>query len=239
MPTFQEAAPGTVAAEVSPVMKKAIVAALPFLAVLVGGPTSSQASDHADGVKTGIDIAADITDLFTFTSPQNPDKLVVVMNVHGFAFARSRFSNAVDYTFRIRPIDDAKTLAPSSDARREQTVTCSFTGGLLLIDPLQHATCKANFGSSSETVTFDTRSSQFAAGGSGERNGVRVFAGVRSDTWFLDLGKTVKFVKGEKVAPGAGKNGLQGTNVLSIVVELDKKRLAGPLLAVTAQTVRR
>ena len=56
---------------------------------------------------------------FAFTSPQNPDKLVLIMNVHAFAFSSSRFSNAVDYKFRIRPIDDAKTLAPSTDARRE------------------------------------------------------------------------------------------------------------------------
>ena len=32
-------------------------------------------------------------------------------------------------------------------------------------------------------------------------------------------------------------NGLQGQNVLSIVVEIDKARLGGPMLAVTAQTV--
>jgi len=220
-------------------MKKALLFAVPFLAVLVGAPTPSEASDHVDGLKTGTDIAADLTDLFTFTSPQNPDKLVLIMNVHGLAFSRSRFSNAVDYKFRIRPIDDAKTLTPNADPNKEQSIVCSFSGGLLLIDPRQHATCKFNLGTSSETVTFDTRTQDFQAGGSGEQNGIKVFAGVRSDPWFLDLGKTVKWVKGQPVDKAAGTNGLHGQNVLSIAVELDKKRLSGPLLAITAQTVRK
>jgi hypothetical protein len=206
---------------------------------LAGAPTPSLASDHIDGVKTGLDVAADITDLFTFTSPADSNKLVLIMNVHTLAFSRSRFSNAVDYTFRIRPIDDSKTLTPSTDVKREQTVTCSFTGGLLIVDPSQTATCKVSFGSSTETVTFNTRMQPFAAGGSGQSNGVRVFAGVRSDSWFLDLGKTVKYVEGKTVPNSQGVNGLQGQNILSIVVELDKSRLNGPLLAVTAQTVRK
>lgn len=220
-------------------MKKALLFGLPFLAVLVGAPTTSLASDHIDGLKTAADIAADLTDLFTFTSPGDPNKLVLVMNVHGLAFSRSRFSNAVDYKFRIRPIDDPKTLTPSADPKREQTIVCSFGGGLLLIDARQHATCKINLGATTETVTFDTRSPQFSAGGSGEQNGIKVFAGVRSDPWFLDLGKTIKFNKGQAVEKSAGSNGLHGQNVLSIVVELDKTKLSAPLLAITAQTVRK
>jgi hypothetical protein len=38
---------------------------------------------------------------------------------------------------------------------------------------------------------------------------------------------------------GPGVNGLYGQNILSIVVEVDKNRLPGPVLAVTAQTVRK
>ena len=101
-------------------MKKVVAFALPLLAVLLGAPTPSQASDHADGLKTTLDLAADLTDLFTFTSPKNPDKLVMIMNVHGLANSTSRFSNAVDYKFRIRPIDDAKTLVPSADPAKER-----------------------------------------------------------------------------------------------------------------------
>src|SRR4051812_3224002 len=124
------------------VMKKVLATAVPLLALMLASESPSQASDHVDGLKTAIDISADVTDMFSFTAPDDPNKLVLIMNVHGFALSRSRFSNAVDYKFRIRPIDDAKTLTPSTDARREQTITCSFTGGLLIIEPKQKATCK-------------------------------------------------------------------------------------------------
>ncbi|MDB4945065.1 MAG: putative secreted protein [Labilithrix sp.] len=218
---------------------RALLAALPVLAALVASPRASEASDHVDGLATGIDIAADITDLFTFTSPERPDKLVLIMNVHQLALGRSRFSNAVDYTVRIRPIDDAATLAPSTDARREQRITCSFTGGMLLVDPRQHATCKLQLAGGSESIAFDTRTPDFEAGGMAEQNGTRVFAGVRSDPWFLDLKKILSANGGKKISPEGGKNGLSGWNVLSIVVEVDKSKLAGPLLAITAQTVRK
>ena len=217
-------------------MKKGLLA-LSLVAAAVALPTPSHASDHIDGLKTALDNAADLTDVFTFTSPRDPSKLVLIMDVHGIAFSGSKFSNAVDYKFRIRPIDNAQTLAPSADPRKEQTVVCSFTGWLLI--PNQRATCKFNFGNATETISFDTRSPNFKAGGSGEQNGIKVFAGVRSDPWFLDLAKTLKFNASQPVPAGPGVNGLHGQNVLSIVVEVDKQRLAGPLLAVTAQTVRR
>src|SRR5438045_2937895 len=94
-----------------PSMRKRIFALAAVAATFAGSTvtTSSEASDHVDGVKTGLDLAADITDVYTFTSPQNANKLVLVMNVHGLAFSQSRFSNAVDYKFRIRPIESAET----------------------------------------------------------------------------------------------------------------------------------
>ncbi len=221
-------------------MKNAFVLGLAALAVVLGAEAPSHASDHADGLTTTLDRAADLTDIYTFTSPEDDSKLVLVMNVTPFASTRSRFSNAVDYVFRIRPIDDAKTLKPTADASREQKIVCSFAGGMPVIEPKQRATCAFHLGgASSESVQFDTRSSSFGAGGSVAKNGVRVFAGVRSDSWFLDLGKTVKFISGTNVAKSSGVNGLHGQNVLSIVVEIDKARLAGPLLAVAAQTVRK
>src|SRR5262249_16352576 len=151
------------------------------------------------------------------------------------AFSGSRFSNAVDYKLRIRPIDDPQTLAPSSDPSREESVLCSFAGGSIF-DFNQTATCKLKLADRSETVSFETRTKAYRAGGAGEKNGIRIFGGVRSDPWFLDLARTLKFNAGLPVAQTAGINGLYGQNVLSIVVEVPKKRLAGPLLAVTAQT---
>jgi hypothetical protein len=209
------------------------------MAALVLVSSAGMASDHVDGLKTAIDNAADLTDLYTFVSPKDSTKLVLVLNVHGTASRSSRFSNAVDYKFRIRPVDPA-TLLPVGGAKAEKSVTCAFSGGIPFVDANQHATCVLDFGATKETVTFDTRSDKFTAGGSGQHGSTKVFAGVRSDSWFLDGAKTIKYVfTNDPVPPEPGKNLLQGQNVLSIVVEADKARFGGPLLAVTAQTVRR
>jgi hypothetical protein len=218
--------------------KRGLSFALPFLAVVLAGPTTSRASDHIDGLKTAADNAADLTDVFAFTSPKDPSKLVLIMNVHGIAFSGSRFSNAVDYKFRVRPVDP-QTLAPTQDPAKEKVISCSFSGGLPLIDANQHATCTLNFGSGSETIQFDTRGAGFKAGGSTDQNGVRMFAGVRSDPWFLDLARTLKFNASLPVDRTPGVNGLHGQNVLTIAVELDKQRFGSTMLAVTAQTVRK
>jgi hypothetical protein len=220
--------------------KRGLALGLAVSAALALEPRASHASDHIDGVKTALDNSADLTDLYTFTSPTDPDKLVLVMNVHGLAFSGSRFSNAVDYKFRIRPIDDARTLTPSRDPAREQRIVCQFRGSLFRIDGKQRATCAFELlGGLTESISFDTRSSSYRAGGEATRGDLRVFAGVRSDTWFLDLAKTLKYNAGVRVSNTPGINGLYGQNVLSIVVELDKRRLGGPLLAITAQTVRK
>jgi hypothetical protein len=214
---------------------KTIAAALALAAGLLGSSTS-EASDHIDGLKTSVDQAADLTDLFAFTSPQDPSKLVLIMNAHTLALKETRFSNAVDYKFRIRPID-ARTNAPTTDASKERSIVCTFSGGLPLVDAKQRGTCTFHLDDGDETIAFDTRSSQYSAGGEGAKNGIRVFAGVRSDPWFLDLAKTLKLNAGLKFG-GPGTNGLNGQNILSIVVEVDKSRLPA-LLAVVAQTVRK
>jgi hypothetical protein len=215
------------------------LAQVALCAAVAAIPSGAQASDHADGLKTALDKAADITDLFVFTSPTDAGKLVLIMNVHPVAFSAAQFSDAVDYKFRIRPIENSKTLAPSSDASKEQSIVCSFGGGLPLVEPKQKATCAFNLLGGTETISFDTRGPDHKAGGAGQSSTTRVFAGVRSDPWFADIVKVVKYEKGTLPPNGPGLNGLYGWNVLSIVVEVDKSRLPGPLLAVTAQTVRK
>jgi hypothetical protein len=227
---------GTLAAE-SRGMKLRTLSLACILAL--GLATESRASDHIDGVKTSIDNSADLTDVFVFTSPDDANKLVLIMNVHTLAFRESRFSNAVDYRFRIRPIEDGNSFAPSKDPAKERTIVCNFSGGLPLVDAKQRATCTLDLLSGKRTVSFDTRSDAYRAGGEGQGGGARIFAGVRSDPWFLDLAKTLKYNAGQRLPNGSGLNGLWQQNVLSIVVEVDKAELPGPLLAVSAQTVRK
>jgi hypothetical protein len=200
--------------------------------------SAARASDHIDGTVTAIDYAADLTDLYAFTSPKNPDNLVLILNVHGFATSASMFSNAVDYKLRVRPIADSVSFAASTDPSQEAGVVCTFAGGDLL-DSNQRATCVFNLVDGTETITFHTRTSSFRAGGSGELGDLRAFAGVRSDPWFLDAVRTLMFNAGTYVEQSPGLNALYGLNVLSIVVEIPRARLPGALLAVSGQTVRR
>jgi hypothetical protein len=162
---------------------------------------------------------------------------VLIMNVDPFGGARARFSDAVDYKFRIRPIDDAKTLVPGA-AASEESIVCTFAGGSIF-EAKQDATCQFNLKKKTDAVKFATRGGSFKAGGSGTKDGIRVFAGVRSDPWFLNLKRTIMYSTGMQVPKTAESNSLQGGNVLSIVIEVPKDQLSGPLLAVTAQTVGR
>ena len=50
-------------------------------------------SDHVDGPRSIGDPAADLSDLFAFTSPENAGRMVLVANVFPSAGASAMFSN--------------------------------------------------------------------------------------------------------------------------------------------------
>ena len=66
-------------------------AAAVLLAVLLargGGPGSAKAADHLDApglTPPGGSVQTDITDIFAFRSPTNPDNTVLALNVNGVA----------------------------------------------------------------------------------------------------------------------------------------------------------
>jgi hypothetical protein len=163
------------------------------------------------------------------------------MDLHPLAFAGTQFSDAVDYKFRIRSVD-ASSLQVSSDASQEQTIVCDFAAGASgsgVTAPNQVATCVLTLKDGTDTVTFNTRTSDYTAGGSGQMGTSKVFAGVRSDPYATDTARVGAYYKLQAAPTGPTKNALKGFNVLSIIVEVDASRLPGPLLAVSAQTVRK
>ena len=66
-------------------------------------------SDHISGPRALADPIADITDLYAFPSPSQPQNLVLVMNTLPFAQPSDLFSDGLIYRFRIRPL---KSTAP-------------------------------------------------------------------------------------------------------------------------------
>src|SRR5574337_19167 len=104
-------------------------------------------SDHIDGPRTIGDPPADVTDLFAFTSPQDPARTVVALDVFPGAGADAIFSNAIDHSIAIRRVsvagtgDGARFQASGSDLAR---FSCRFgvleRGGQGAA-PVQRGTC--------------------------------------------------------------------------------------------------
>ncbi len=208
-------------------MKKVLLS-LACLAGLLAMSDTSEASDHADGIKTALDMTGDISDLYAFTSPSDPSKLVLVMNTHMLATKISRFSDRLSYNFRIKQVESVATLKPVPGG--DHLISCSFKGGSVF-DTTQEATCVLDGQSS---LTFRTNDEKAPAAG-----GMKAFAGLRADTWFLSIPQTQKVINFKMPEQGKKTNSLAGMKVLSLVVEVDIKKVGGPLIAVTGETVRR
>ncbi|MGZ2488176.1 hypothetical protein ACVITL_006761 [Rhizobium pisi] len=165
-------------------------------------------SDHFSGPAVMDDPAVDITDFYAFPSPERPGNLVLIMNVFPMATSQSFFSDAVTYRFRLRP------LTRSGD---------SFVHG-----PAEH-TIDVRFsdvpdGTSVQkgtVVTSDGREASLVTGEPSELDGMRLYAGLVSDPFFMDVEATIRTDMSGKLSFGAkGTNTVEFRDVLTIVVEV-------------------
>jgi Domain of unknown function (DUF4331) len=195
-------------------------------------------SDHFSGPRALADPAADISDVFAFPAPENPQHLVLVMDVFGKAGPSALFSDAVIYRFRLRPVGIALTGRTASFAvgADEVAFDCVFdvpTAVQGATQPVQQGRCLTANG---EAIAFRVDDE---SGGSGK--GVRVFAGQRSEPFFLDVRMIEKTVETRQIAfKKVGSDTLYGTNVLAIALELEWATLlkGGPMFAVVCETLR-
>lgn len=221
----------------------------------VGIAPGAIASDHLDALNTILDESADVTGLMAFTSPENPDRLVLIMDVHAIASKRAKFSKDVTYRFQLRSVKqvgEAGKIDVVLDPK-PLWLACALT------DDESSMSCRSNTGVSTSAALDEL------SGGSSPD--LRLFAGLRSDPFFMDipgyletyaLQKAVDLMPPEleayfdDVAPGetaprvfrfTGKNSADGGNVLSIVAEIDVAKVfgpeVGPMFAVAAATVER
>ena len=194
-------------------------------------------SDHGSGPRALTDPAADLTDVFAFPAPGNPQRLVVVMDVFSRAGPSAAFSDAVIYRVRLRRARVAATGPDAAFAVDDEEAAFDFTfdvpEGSDMTRALQRGHCRTPGG---ERVSFYVNEEK---GGSGP--GVHVFAGRRSDPFFLDVRAIEKTVATGRIAfQKVGADTLYGTNVLSIVLELEWAKLleGGPMFAVVCETLR-
>jgi hypothetical protein len=195
------------------------------LALVVVSQRDGRAADHLDGPAATRDPAADITDVYAFTSPEKASNLVLVMNVFPLATTAAKFSDKVEYNFVIREITGTSPVTLGTTAldvkckvdAAATKMTCTAPGGL--------------------TKTVDIGATTGAAA-----DDIRVFAGLRSDPFYFDLDafkKTVAEKTPKFTSPGV--NFFKDKNVLSIVVELNVAKAFGkatPTLTVAAETKR-
>jgi hypothetical protein len=195
-------------------------------------------SDHGSGPRATANPAVDITDFYAFPSPERPGNLTLVMNVFPFATRTAHFSDAVDYRFRLRPVSIESNADRSlfTVGSSEGVVSVRFSRQRSAADNqlVQQGACSTASGA---TVAFRVGDERGA-----EHAGVRVFAGCRLDSFFIDQGISGG-IRISRRLPTAipGDNSLHGQNVLTIVVEGSVPDLfdvpSGPLFGVVAETM--
>ena len=141
-------------------------------------------SDQFWGPRALAGPAGDIVDVYAFPSPERPGRLVLAMDVHPLASLTTTFSDAIVYRFRLRPVTIARDRPafPFGPADSELTFACRFDLPEAALNGSRPAQNGHLTGPSGETVRFrvdDERGDQL--------HGMRVFAGLRSDPFFIDL----------------------------------------------------
>src|SRR5215831_8271270 len=187
-------------------------------------------SDHVDGPRSIGDPAADLSDLFAFTSAENPAHTVLAACVFPSAGEDAIFSNIIDYAIAVRRVSVASIGNAAKFQPGDDEIRFSFRFETLKRDAagraIQRGVCKSPGGRELPLTVNDEK------GASTPEGDVRVFAGLRSDPFYL------AWIAAElKQVP----NLLQHDNVLCMVVEFDTRRVfdlaKGSLFGVIAETV--
>jgi hypothetical protein len=187
-------------------------------------------SDHVDGPRSIGDPSIDLSDLFAFTSPENPGRTVLIANVFPSAGTTAMFSNVVNHSIVVRRMtvaglgDNAK-FAPGNPEYRFNFRFSALEHRAVGAIPIQRGTCTLPGGQELSFVVNDEK------GASTPDGTFRVFAGLRSDPFYLAwlVATLTKF-----------PNLLEHDNVLAIVIEFDTRRVLEPdkgsLFGVIAET---
>lgn len=217
-------------------------------AVIFSIATVTRGSDHADTPTIAATPGADLTDVFVFPSPNNPNNVVLVMNVHPLIptgqSASISFDPDVLYQFKIDNVgDNVEHLVIQMKATGTgPNQTIAIAGPLPPRMTGINSTLLYQLG-----LTTGTINKAFSP-----QPGITAFCGAREDPFFFDLNQFFKILPDRgtplskvvdptpdtpkdtsfnpKVASGgrpAASDFLAGYNVLSIVVELPRAELIG------------
>lgn len=154
-----------------------------LVAVLATATSGAWAADHTDSPAAASDPAADITDLYTWME-SDASKVNLVMNVVPFATNTSSFSTSVIYAFHLT---NPQTSDPS--------ITTSY---MVLCQFASNSSIQCWLEGPNGTIDYVTGDPTPTAGLDSTNGDMKVFAGLRNDPFFFNLGgfqDTLGFVK--------------------------------------------
>jgi hypothetical protein len=227
-------------------LKKKRIAAfgLGMVALASAGLTARRAfsSDHADTQQIAATPGTDISDVFIFPSPSNPNNVVLAVCVSPLIGpgASRFFDPSVLYQFKI---DN------SGDNVEDLVIQARFEGdGASQQVRIAGPAAPKMTGTASKLISPYVITGTFGNSFS-PTPGMTVFAGKREDPFFFDLERFFTILPDRKTpldpaalpagqdpnapqattwrAPGVAQDFLKGFNVLSIVVELPKSMIQG------------
>ncbi|MEH2253904.1 DUF4331 domain-containing protein [Nostoc sp.] len=225
----------------------AIVAIL--LVVLIYATPKALASDHQDTTFLATQLtAADLTDLFVFESPTDPNNAVLVMDFDPLIVSGETrpFDPNVLYQFKIDNtgdgIEDVVLQFKINNTGSQQTVTVSR--------PTRDIIIGTTLGTTSALLPVSTtgplNQTFFAF------NGTKFFVGTRKDPFFFDLEQFFKIIPDRNYSlqpnpsppfqvlsfrpPGEAQDTLAPFNVHSIIVELPRQVLGSGKIGVWITT---
>lgn len=216
-----------------------------LLVVLISATPKALASDHQDTTFLATKLtAADLTDLFVFESPKNPENVVLVMDFDPLIVSGEirPFDPNVLYQFKIDntddSIEDVVLQFNVNGTGDEQTVTVRGPGRPIKV------------GTSSALLPVSWKGQlnrKFSAD-----NGMKFFVGTRKDPFFFDLEQFFKIIPDRNYnfqpnpsppfqvlsfrPPGEAQDTLAPFNVHSIIVELPRELLGSGKIGVWMTT---
>lgn len=213
-------------------MKKHAALFAPLLLMLMAPVVG--ASDHIDGPVTTKHRVADLTDLFAFPTPQRSGFLTIILDVYTAVAATGHFSDKVTYTIYLRRAAIRAGDHPGFDTSDEVALHCTF------VTPHDHnahpATCKTD-GGLGATVSYNQVRPLAAA------DGLRMFAGQRSDPFFFNAIFAAAYSSRGKLVAPLDQDTIKGLNALSVVIDVEVKKLfpthPPSLLALAAESTTR
>ena len=195
-------------------------------------------SHHASGPNFGFprgDARLDMTDLYAFPKPDDPDRSILILNVHpSFRLdspeptTKEPFAPGALYEIRVDPNDDAiadicYSVEFASSEHGTQTATFRRTEGARA----------AGFGDDGEVVVQGARVSVGREAWVTEVGNFRFFFGWRSDPFFFDA------IGNFNQMQFTGADFFKNKNVCSIVLEVPNSELGSNEVGIWARTVEK